>query len=80
MFEEVRRKSSLETSTLEALVARRRSIERGENSGRTSRDKSISRKGKGRCWHYNKVGHLRKDCWKLQESKEESKLEANPIE
>jgi hypothetical protein len=62
------------------MVARGRSIERGEDSSGTSRDKSKGRKGKGRCWYYNKLGHLKKDCWKRKESKDDSKKEANLVE
>jgi hypothetical protein len=65
LSKEVWRKSSLDTSTPDALVVRARSTERGEDSSSTSRDKSTSRKGKQKFWHCNKVRHVKKDCWKL---------------
>jgi hypothetical protein len=56
---------SIETSTPETLVSSDRSMERGEDLSRTSMAKSTSRKGKGRCCYCNKLGHLKKDHWKL---------------
>jgi hypothetical protein len=80
LSEEVWRKSNLETSTSEAMVARGRSKERGENSRGTSRSKSKGKKGKQKCWYCNKSGHLKKDCWKRQASKEDSTKEENSVE
>ena len=78
LSEELRKKSSLETSSPEALVVRGRSKEKGENSRGTSRSKSKGGKRKLKCWYYNKIGHLKKDCWKRQESKKyDSKSEEN---
>lgn len=59
LSEEVRRKSSIETSTLEAMVVRGRSRERGEKSRGTSRSKSKGKKSKLRCWYCGKSGHLK---------------------
>jgi len=56
--EEMRRKSGIETSTLEAMVARGRSIERGEKSRGVFRAKSEGKKSKLKCWHCNKLGHI----------------------
>ena len=78
LSEEECKKSNTETSTLEAMLARGRSIEKGENSRRTFRSKSKGRKGKGKCWYCNKSGHLKKDCWKRKEENNDSKKEANP--
>jgi hypothetical protein len=39
-----------------------------------------NRKGKEICCYYNKVGHLKNDCWKLEESKEDSKIKENLVE
>jgi hypothetical protein len=68
LSKEVRRKSSLETSTLEAIVVIDRSIERGKDLSKTSWNKLKGRKGKGkgRCWYCNKLGYLKKDCWKMK--------------
>jgi hypothetical protein len=52
LTEEMRRKSSQETSTSEAMVARGRSKERGKNQRGTSRSKSKGKKGKLKCWYY----------------------------
>ena len=73
LSEEVRRKSNIETSTLEAMVARGRSIEKGEGSRDKSRSKSRGKKSKGKCWYCNKARHLKKDCWKRKEENDESK-------
>ena len=65
LFEEVRRKSSIETSTREAMVARGRSKERGEKTRGSSRSKSKGgKKCKAKCWYCNKLEHLKKDFWK----------------
>ena len=69
LSEELRKKTSLETSSPEALVVRGHSREKGEKSRGTSRSKSKGKKSKLKCWHCNKTGHLNKDCWKRQESK-----------
>ena len=66
---ELRKKSSLETSSLEALVVRGQSKEKGENSRGTSRSKSKGEKRKLKYWKCNNIGHLKKDFWKRQESK-----------
>ena len=78
LFEELRKKISLETSLPEALVVRGCSKEKGEKSRGTSRSKSKGRKSKLKCWYYNKTSHLKKDCWKRQESKkDDSKSKEN---
>ena len=69
LSEELRKKSSIETSSPETLVVRGRSKEKGENSRGTSRSKSKGRKSKLKCWYCSKTGHLKKECWKRQESK-----------
>ena len=80
LFEELRKKSSFETSSPEALLVRGRSKETREKSRGTSRTKSKGRNIKLKCWYCNKTGHLKKDCWKRQESKkDESKSEANSV-
>ena len=80
LSEELRKKTSLETSPPEALVVRGRSKEKGEKSRGTSTSKSKGRKSKLKCWYYNKTDHLKKDCWKRQESKkDDSKSKANSV-
>jgi hypothetical protein len=77
LSEEMRRSSSKETSTKEAMVVRGRSTERGKNQRGTSRSKSKGKKSKHTCWFCGKYGHLKKDFWKRQNaSKEESTKEA----
>ena len=71
----MRRKSNLETSTLEAFVAMGRSIERGEDLKGTSSSKSKGKKS--RCWYNNKLGHFKKDCWKQKEFEDDASKEAN---
>ena len=79
-YEELRNKSSLETSSPEALVVRAQSKEKGEKSSGASRSKSKGIKSKLKCWYCNKTDHLKKDCWKKQESKkDESKSNANSV-
>ena len=63
LSEEVRKKSSIETSTPEAMVARVRSKERGEKARVFSISKSKGgKKCKAKCWYCNKLGHLKKYC------------------
>jgi hypothetical protein len=64
LSEEVRRKYSTETAALEAMVARGCSKERGDKLRGSSRSKSKGKKCKAKCWHYNKIGRLKKYCWK----------------
>jgi hypothetical protein len=76
LIEEMRRRSSKETSTAEAMVVRVRSIERGKDQRGTSRSKTRGKNGKKKCWFCGKYGHLKKDCWKRQKpSKEDSTKE-----
>jgi hypothetical protein len=84
LSEEIRRKSSQETSTLEAMVARGQSKERGKNQRGTSRSKSKGKKVKQKCWYFDKLRHLKKDCWKRQQSSKDDStkesMEANSTE
>jgi hypothetical protein len=81
LTEEMRRKPSQETSSSEAIGARGRSKERGQNLRGTSRSKSKGKKSKLECWYCGKSGHLKKGCWKTQQaSKEDSTKEANSVE
>jgi len=59
--EEVRIKSSIETSRLEGMVVRGQSKERGEKTRGTYRSKSEGKKSKIKCWYYIKLGHIKKD-------------------
>jgi hypothetical protein len=77
---EVEIKFSLETSTLEAMVARGQSIERGEDSSGTTKANSNGKKDKGSCCYCNKLGHLKKDCWKRKEFEEDARKEENRAE
>ena len=80
--EETRKKSSLETSTSEVMIARGRSTERGQHSKDSARSKSKGKKSKLKCWFCNKSGHLKKDCWKRKEASkdQDSTKEANLAE
>ena len=74
LSEEVRRKSSIETSAPEAMVARGRSKEWGEKTRGYSRSKSKGgKKSKAKCWYCNKLGHLKKDCWKRKEAEKKGR-------
>jgi hypothetical protein len=53
LAEEMRRKSSQETSTSKAMLVRGRTKEKNERS--FSRSKSRHRKGKEKCWYYGKT-------------------------
>jgi hypothetical protein len=76
LYREMRKRSSKETSTAEAMVVRGRSIEGGQDQKATARSKSKDNKGKAKCWFCGKSGHLKKDCWKKpQASKEDSTKE-----
>eukprot|EP00253_Pinus_taeda_P036500 PITA_36500 len=79
LAKEVRKKSNVETSALEAMVARGRSKERGEKTRGSSRSKSKGKKCKAKCWYCNKIGHLKKDCWKQKES-DNPKKEENQVD
>jgi hypothetical protein len=72
LAEEMRRKSSQETSTSEAMLVRGRPKEKEKNQRSSSRSKSRGRKGRVKCWYCGKTGHLKKDCWKRKESEENS--------
>ena len=62
------------------MVVRGQSKEKGEKSRGNSRSKSKDKKRKLKCWYCNKTGHLKKECWKRQESKkDDSKSEANLV-
>ena len=75
---EMRKISSKETSTAEAMVVRGRSTERGKDHNGTTRSKSKYSKGKTKFWFCGKSGHIKKDYWKRQqESKEDSTKETN---
>jgi hypothetical protein len=75
LAKEMRRKSSKETSNSEAMLVRGRTKEQYERS--FSRSMSRHRKGKAECWYCGKTRHLKKDCWKIKESKENSTKEEN---
>ena len=80
LSEESRKKTSLETSSPEALVVRGRSKEKGEKSRGTSISKSKGRKRKLKCWYCNKNGNLKNFFWKIKVSKkDDSKSEANSV-
>eukprot|EP00253_Pinus_taeda_P005231 PITA_05231 len=76
LSEETTKRSNLETSTSEVMMVRGRSKERRFNRHNDSRSKSKGKKSKVNCWFCGKLGHLKKDCWKRQEtSKEDSSKE-----
>jgi hypothetical protein len=74
LLAEEMRKSSQETSTSEAMLVKGRTKEKKERI--FFRSKSRHRKGKAKCWYYGKTGHLKKDCWKIKESEENSMKES----
>jgi hypothetical protein len=78
LSKEMRRRSSKETSIVEAMVVKGRSTEGGKDQKGKTRSKSKDSKGKPNYWFYGKSGHLKKDCWKRQQaSKEDSTKQAN---
>ena len=80
LSEELRKKTSLETSSPEALVVRGHFKDKGENSRGNSSSNSKGKNSKLKCWYHKKTGHLKKYCWKRQESKkDDSKSEANLV-
>jgi hypothetical protein len=56
--EEMRRRSTKETSTVEEMVVRGQSIERGKTKRGTSRSRSKGKKSKQKCWFCGKSRHL----------------------
>jgi hypothetical protein len=62
LVEEMRRKSSQETSTSEAMVIKGHPKEKNQRS--SSQSKSRTRKGREKCWYCGKTNHLKKDYWK----------------
>jgi hypothetical protein len=77
LVEEMRRKTSKETSTSKAMLVRGQTKEQNERS--SSQSKSRHKKGKNKCWYYGKTRHLKKNCWKRKESEENSSKEANLV-
>jgi hypothetical protein len=75
LAEEMRRKSSKETSPSEVMLVRGRTKEQNERI--FSQSKSRHRKGKEKFRYCGKTRHLKKDCWKRKESEENSKKEGN---
>ena len=58
------------------MVTKGRSKERGEKARGSSISKSkVVKKCKAKCWYCNKIGHLKKDCWKWKESQNQNKEE-----
>lgn len=78
LSEEVRRKSSTEIVAPETVIDRGWSKEGGEKTRGSSRSKSKGKKCKAKYWHCNKIGHLKKDCWKRKDSNNPKK-EANQV-
>jgi hypothetical protein len=52
-------------------VVRGRPKERGQGQRDFSRSKSKGRKSKLKCWFCGKSRHLKKDCWKRQQTSKE---------
>jgi phage/plasmid primase-like uncharacterized protein len=60
------------------MAVRGRSTEGGKDHKGTFKYKSKDSKGKGKCWFCGKYDHLKKGCWKRQQtSKEDSTKESN---
>ena len=68
LSEETRKRSNLETSTSEAMMVRGHSKEKCFSQKNNSWSKSKGKKSKLKCWFYDKSGHLKKDCWKRQQT------------
>jgi hypothetical protein len=66
LSEEMRRRSSKKTSTVEAMVVRGQSTEGGKDQKSIARSNSKESKGKAKCYFCGKSRHLEKDCWKRQ--------------
>jgi hypothetical protein len=80
LVEEMRIRSSKETSTTEAMVVVGQSTKRGQYQRGTSRSKSKGKKGKKKCWFCGKSGHPKKDYLKRKNaSKEDSTKEAKEV-
>ena len=66
------------------MMVRGRSTEKHFSQKNNSRSKSKGKKSKLKCWFCGKLGHLKKDCWKRQQtSKGDSSTEnkeANTID
>jgi hypothetical protein len=77
LAEEMRKKSSQETSTSEAMLVRGQTKKKNERS--FSRSKSRHIKGKEKCWYCGKIRHLKKDCWKIKEFEENSTKKENLV-
>ena len=80
LSEEMMKISSIQTSPLEVKVARGWPKESVEQSRDLLSSKSKGKNSKIRCWYYNKIGHLKKYCWKRKESEGYSKKEVNLVE
>ena len=78
LSEEMRKRSSKETSTTEEMVVIGWYTKGGQDQKGKARSKSKDSKGKAKCWFCGKSRHLKKDCWKRQQaSKEDSTKEEN---